>query len=311
MKILAKMIAVGAAVVAVTGCSTPENLRLLREPALPPVAVAKATLGGPYYRDISIQEVHGAPEFRFFDGNGVINTRPTRAHMLSILEQDLSNSDMLADNRIESRYMLYIEVEDLKGPDVFVWTDKLASARVTFRLVNWRTGAVARQLTETAQFVAPYPGVTPEVGRAALAGAFLGGVTALAINDNIRASSSGGHGLTDLEATLAGGAYGFAVTGLAGADIQPTGALKGGYASEAQRRQFATNEVIHLLMDEFLHDLSKDGTITYKRAVSCQSLNPEKFVYSVRETLDAIGVDCPGARYTSSRLMEVGPSNFS
>jgi hypothetical protein len=312
MKTFTKFVAACAAVSLVAGCASSDNLRLLREPEMPPIAVAKASHAGPYYHNIAIQEVHGAPEFRFLDGNGIINTRPTRKHMLSILAEDLDNADMLAPSRLDAAYMLYVEVEQLKGPDVVPLSDKLSSARVTFRLVNWRTGAVARQMTEEANFVARSPGITPEAARFATAEALGLAVDAFAINASVRAGTTGTRGLTDLEAALAGGAYG-GVKGLLWAgEQQPAGALKGGYFDGTLRREYATNEVIHLLLDQFLHDVSKeDGTIVFKQAVSCRYLNGEKFADPVTETANAFGIDCPGVHYTSDRLKEVGPSHFS
>jgi hypothetical protein len=311
MKTSSKLAAACAAMSLVAGCASTDTVRLLREPEMPPVAVAKASHAGPYYHNIAIQEVFGAPEFRFLDGNGVVNTRPTRKHMLSILAEDLGNADMLASSRLDAAYMLYVNVEQLKGPDMVPLSDKLSSARVTFRLVNWRTGAVARQMTEEANFVAHSPGVTPETARVATWEALNFAADAFVINASIRASTTGTRGLTDLEAILAGGAYGGVKGTLWAGEQQPTGALKGGYFDGTLRREYATNEVIHLLLDQFLHDLSKDGTIVFKQAVSCRYLNRDKFANPVTETVDAFGVDCPGVRYTSDRLQEVGPSHFS
>lgn len=57
-------LAVAAVCLAVTGCASSSEMRALRQPAMPPAMVAKAVPGREYYRNIALQDVQGAPEFR-------------------------------------------------------------------------------------------------------------------------------------------------------------------------------------------------------------------------------------------------------
>ena len=144
----------------ISGCASSDTLHLSREPVMPEMAVIKAAETGPYYRNISIQDVQGAPEFHLFDGGGVITTRPTRKQVFDIYNYDLKNSELLAASRASSEYMLYVDFKDLHGPDVWVGSNKRASARIVFNLVRWRSGEVIkRQETEVA-YLAESPGVT-------------------------------------------------------------------------------------------------------------------------------------------------------
>jgi hypothetical protein len=58
-------------------------------------------------------------------------------------------------------------------------------------------------------------------------------------------------------------------------------------------------------------DLSRDGSVIYKRAVSCRALNPDGWggPYLV-ETADAYAVDCPGMRYNNSPTTQAYPTRF-
>ena len=153
-----------------SACTTQDTLRLMRQPAMPPVAVPKASPLKDFYRNVSIQEVDGAPEFRWFDGGAVVTTRPTRAQILQFLTRKLDAADLLAPNRTDSEYMLYVKFDELRGPNVWPLSDKLASARVTFRLVRWRTGQVVREKTIETGYRAKFPGIPPEVVRYGIAG---------------------------------------------------------------------------------------------------------------------------------------------
>jgi hypothetical protein len=153
-----------------SACASERDLELLRQPSMPPVAVAKASAAGPFYRSISIQDVAGTPEFRWFDGDGVFNTRLTRVQAIKILRDELTRADMLAPKRIDSKYMLYVRFDDLRGPDVWIGSDKLASAKITFRLVEWRTGRLIKEYSVEASYRARWAGVTPDMVRAAIAG---------------------------------------------------------------------------------------------------------------------------------------------
>lgn len=275
----------------VSGCATQQDVRRLRQPVLPIVAVVKATPQRELYRNIAIQEVQGAPEFHWLDGGGVITTRPTRAEVLNVLTEQLEAADLLAPSRLDSDYVLYVAFDDLRGPNVILGTDKLASARVTFRLVRWRTGEVVRSKTVEASYRARWAGVTPEVGRAAAGGA-IGGLVIGAYADE------------GLLATLADGA----LLGLVSAQDPATkrrptapneeiGAFSGG-----ARRAAATRGLLDLAFDGFMTDLSRDGAVRFKQAVSCYALNPDGHrAAMVTETRDAFAVDCPGARYVESQ----------
>ena len=78
LRSLSKVVAALSLLTIAAGCASQETVQALREPSLPPVAVLKAEQGGKLYRNISIQEIEGAPEFRWFDGGAVLTTRPTR-----------------------------------------------------------------------------------------------------------------------------------------------------------------------------------------------------------------------------------------
>uniref|UniRef100_UPI00143C65B4 hypothetical protein n=1 Tax=Caulobacter sp. SSI4214 TaxID=2575739 RepID=UPI00143C65B4 len=165
---LAALLASAAA--ALGACATRDEVAALRQPPLPPAVVAKASPARAFYRNVVVQSVEGAPEFRWFDGGGVVTTRPTRVQVVQSLGDHLRKAEMLAPSRLDAEYMLYTTFEDLRGPNVWLGTDKLASARVTFRLVRWRTGEVVREKTIDAAYEARWTGVTPEIARAAIAG---------------------------------------------------------------------------------------------------------------------------------------------
>ncbi|ENZ82515.1 hypothetical protein [Caulobacter vibrioides] len=165
---LAALLASAAAVLG--ACATRDEVAALRQPPLPPAMVAKASPARAFYRNVVVQSVEGAPEFRWFDGGGVVTTRPTRVQVVQSLGDHLRKAEMLAPSRLDAEYMLYTTFEDLRGPNVWLGTDKLASARVTFRLVRWRTGEVVREKTIDAAYEARWTGVTPEIARAAIAG---------------------------------------------------------------------------------------------------------------------------------------------
>lgn len=156
-----------------SACASREDVAALRQPAMPPLAVAKASPARPFYRNVAVQAVEGAPEFRWFDGGAVITTRPTRVQVVDGLNRRLLRAEMLAPSRVDAEYMLYTTFDELRGPDVWLGTEKLASARVTFRLVRWRTGEVVREKTVEAGYAVRWTGATPEVVRSAIGGPLL------------------------------------------------------------------------------------------------------------------------------------------
>jgi hypothetical protein len=141
-------------------CATREDVALLRQPPMPPRAVAVASPARPFYRNVAVQAVEGAPE------SGLFNTRPTRAEVLDSLTDHLRRADMLAPSRLDAEYVLYADFDDLRGPNVWPGADKLASARVTFRLVRWRTGQVVREKTVDASYESRWTGLTSGVAGA-------------------------------------------------------------------------------------------------------------------------------------------------
>lgn len=350
-----------------SACATREEAAALRQPAMPPLAVAKASPARAFYRNVAVQAVEGAPEFRWFDGGGLITTRPTRVQVVDGLNQRLLRAEMLAPSRLDAEYQLYTNFEELRGPDVWFGTDKLASARVTFRLVRWRTGEVVREKTVEAGYAVRWTGLTPEVARAALGGPLLASKdTALApiggavlgvglgyyVNQNFvayiadaplagligaqEAAKIGGPSryvpgfasafstavavgtasgrFSDLEAMLAGGAITAAgatagpqpVWRATAADGEITSAFAGG-----ARRDAAARGLMDLAFDTFMNELSRDGSVVYKTAVSCRALNGDagRGPY-LAETATSYAVDCPGARYNDAKTAKAFPKRF-
>lgn len=299
-------------------CATSEEAHMLRQPPIPPVSVVQAAPHSVFWRNVVVQEVRGAPEFRWFDGGAILTTRPTRVQTVQMLDAKLGATKLLAPNRIDAQYHLYVDFHDLRGPDVWLGSDKLASARMTFRLVHWRTGEVVKEQLVEASYRSNWAGITPEQARSFIAGPIgrakdnpiqpLGGLIGGAIvgyylNDVLIANSDV-RGLSDFEAALAGGLLG-GVGGLVASPADETRRVSATaeYAAfdGTQRRFAATGGLINLAFDRFMTDLGRDGSIVEKRAVSCASLNPNGGRFAVlRETADAYAVDCQGARYHES-----------
>ncbi len=350
-----------------SACATRDEVAALRQPPLPPAAVAKASPARAFYRNVALQSVEGAPEFRWFDGGGVVTTRPTRVQVVDSLNDHLLKAEMLAPSRLDAEYMLYTTFEALRGPNVWLGTDKLASARVTFRLVRWRTGQVVREKTIEASYEARWTGVTPEIARAAIAGPLgvsrdrvlalpggaIGGVAlgyyvnqnlvvsiadapyaglygaaqAAAIGGPTRADpgfdaafsaavavgTASGH-FQDLEAMLAGGAISAASAAAGprpvGRDVSSSGEVTTAFNGR-NRRLAATRGLMDLAFDMFMSELSRDGSVVYKTAVSCRQLNGEA-VHGphLAETATAYGVDCPGATYNDAKTANAYPRRF-
>jgi hypothetical protein len=363
-KPLKALIAMTGSAVLLSACANADDIRALRQPAMPPVAVAKAAPHKPFFHNVSVQEVEGAPEFRWFDGGAIVTTRPTRVQVVETLTQHLDRADMLAQSRLDGEYMLYVRFDDLRGPSVWLGTDKLASAKVTFSLVRWRTGELVKQSTVETSYRAAWTGFTPDMTRAALAGplgaskdAVLappgGGLLGLAlgyyVNQNLvvsiadapyaglvganealktggldrapvgfaaafasAAAIGGASGrFTDLEAMLAGGvitAAGAAAGPVPAArPISTSGEVTTAFGGRA-RRLAATRGLLDLAFDQFMAELSTDGSVNYKTAVSCAALNGDsgRGPY-LRETASAYAVNCPGSRYNESKTQQVYP----
>ena len=66
-----------------------------------------------------------------------------------------------------------------------------------------------------------------------------------------------------------------------------------------------------LAFDQFMAELSEDGSVNYKTAVSCAALNglSRKGPY-LRENASSYAVDCPGSSYNESKTQQVYPSRF-
>lgn len=364
--LLKSALAVCGSALLLAGCASSDEVRALRQPAMPPVAVAKASPARPFYRNIAIQEIQGAPEFRWFDGGAVMTTRPTRKQIFDQLSTHLDNADMLAP-RLDAEYMLYVQFDALRGPDVWLGTDKLASAAITFRLVRWRTNELVFEKTVETSYRAHWTGFTPEMIRAGIAGpagvtqdsvavpiggvlgglmlgyfvneklvvsifdapfaGSLGGSEAVAIDGPNRynpgfeaafttalAVGTARGRFTDLESMLAGGAI-LGAAGLAGpapvSRPMAAGDVVTSQFNGTARRFAATRGLVDLAFDQFMGDLRRDGSVVYKRAVSCRALNPDGYRGPhLVETSDAYAVDCPGARYNASPSTGVYPARF-
>ena len=364
-KPLKALLAMAAPALLLSACASTDDVRALRQPPMPPVAVAKASAHKPFFRNVSLQAVEGAPEFRWFDGGAIVTTRPTRLQMVETLSRHLGRADMLAPSRLDGEYMLYVRFDDLRGPNIWLGTDKLASARVTFRLVRWRTGELVRESTVETSYRAEWTGFTPEMTRAALGGPLLasrdavlapvgGALKGVAlgyyVNQNlavsiaeapyaglvgaVEASRIGGLGrapagfagafataaavgtasgrFTDLEAMLAGGAI--TAAGAAAGPVpvaravSANGEVTTAVAGRA-RRLAATRGLMDLAFDQFMAELSEDGSVTYKTAVSCAALNGQSGRGPfLRETASRHAVDCPGSSYNESKTQQVYPS---
>lgn len=179
------MFMVGAAACALaTACASTEDVRALRRPTLPPTQVALADPHTRLYESIAIYEINGVPEFRLFDGGSVITTQPTRADVASLFSAWLDAADMLAPNIHESRYLLSLSFDDVRGPDVIWFTDKHARATVTYTLSDRRTREPLFTGTYEAHLQARMPGVTPEMVRAGIASGLLGAALGPAVRDS-------------------------------------------------------------------------------------------------------------------------------
>jgi hypothetical protein len=311
-----------ATTILVAGCASQSELREQRRPPLPPMAVVKATPGGPYYHNISIEEVYGAPEFRLFDGGGLITTRPTHKDVLEVYEDDLNRADLLASDRLSSEYMLYVKFESLRGPNVWIFTDKQASARIMFHLVRWRTGDVVKSEQVEIAYDSKFPGLTPREAVASSVGLASGLATAYTVTRQVTKEHDVNAFTADIIGGLAGAHVGYDTGKLALLVLntggvgryEPTPLSKSsdlGAFNGTVRRADAVRSMLDIALDEFLNEVSKDGSIQYMKAVSCSSINP----YGTRESFvanmgDAYGIDCPGAKFFASRLFQAYPKNF-
>jgi hypothetical protein len=282
---------VGVAAMWLSGCASDENVKLVRQPAMPPVVVARAAPTGPYWQNVSLQAVEGAPEFRWFDGDAVLTTRPTRQQALDVFSDDLSRVGMLAPTRVDSDYMLYVKFEDLHGPDVIWFSDKHASAAITFRLVNWRTGQVVKAKRIIAAYEADAGGLTPEAVRYAIFGPI--GL----------ANDSPLPGPVEAEDLVV--RYIF----LERTPISEVAQI--GPANGTYRRIAAWHGLLNLAFDEFMDELSTDGSINYKRAVGCDTLTGQRVRQVERLESDrAYAVDCSDSHYLESMTHRVYPTSF-
>jgi hypothetical protein len=285
-----------------SGCATDEGLRLSRQATLPPAYVVKANRDHDLYRNVVIEEVAGAPEFRWFDGGALLTTRPTRAQVIWALDEDLARTDLAAPTRVGSEYMLYVKFEDLHGPDVWMFSDKEASARIKFRLVRWRTGQVVKQADIAVAYQAKFNGIQPEVIRERIAGPI--GVANTTPFEPVTIFTYTTESSRDLFVDP---------LALSRRGKSLTNASELGPFSGTDRRYAATRGMLSLAFDEFMDELSKDGSVTYKRAVACTDLNASYSSHSAAfmlETPDAYAVDCPGSYYIASRVRAMYPSQF-
>ena len=165
------MAGLSAALLATGGCASTSDMAVLRQHALPPLYVMKASKSREFYHNVWLQEVSGAPEFRWFDGGAVLTTRPTRVQTLRMLKIKLDNADMLASSVLDADYLLRVTFNDLRGPDVVPGSDKLASACITFELSDrHHPGRIVYTKTVETSYRVRWVGITPEAARAFIAG---------------------------------------------------------------------------------------------------------------------------------------------
>jgi hypothetical protein len=290
-----------AAGLLISGCMTDEGQRLARQPPMPPAVVLKAEPSSSLYRNVTIEEVTGAPEFRWFDGDSVLTTRPTRAQILLRLENYLLRTDMGAPSKIQGEYMLYVDFRDLHGPDMWWLSDKQASARIYFRLVRWRTGELVKQSEVDVAYTSKFNGMSPNALRYANAVLLANSTSTTPVTVFTYSTRNTGNLIVD-------------PLGLdqPGRPTSASGEL--GPEDGTSRRYAAVNGMLSLAFDEFADQLSKDGSLTYKQAVSCSDINPAYFEYHAMavqvETPTRYGVDCPGAYYKFNRLRALYPKQF-
>lgn len=173
MRVWTKLLGATASIAlfALDGCASQNDLASIRQPTLPPLAVLKADRSREFYHNIVLQEVSGAPEFRWFDGGSILTTRPTRVQTIRMLTQKLDNADMLAPSALDAAYLLRVKFNNLRGPDVIMGSDKLSSASVTFQLSDrYHPEHVILEKTIEASYRARWIGITPEAARAFIAG---------------------------------------------------------------------------------------------------------------------------------------------
>jgi hypothetical protein len=166
------------------GCATQQDVRAMRRPNLPPKSVVLAQKSEPLYRSVAIYEILGAPEFKLFDGDDLWTTRPTRKEVAQQFWQWLYDADMLAVDVRHSKYLLTVEFQDLRGPDVIPFTDKRAHANVRFLLQDTHTKEIVFDHTYEGLMQARMPGVTEEMVRAAIVGGVLGGAIGASLFDD-------------------------------------------------------------------------------------------------------------------------------
>lgn len=192
-----------SAICALGACASTEDVRALRRPELPPSFAARAEYRTPLYENVAVYEVLNVPEVRWFDGEAVFTTRPTRRDVIASLGAWLDTAHMLAPSIGEADYLLTLSFEELRGPDVIWFTDKHASATVHYTLTCQRAhrtrermsygdlrslctapGQIVFEGTYQAQLQARMPGVTPEMVRAAIASGVLSAMLAPEIRDS-------------------------------------------------------------------------------------------------------------------------------
>jgi len=203
MRVLDLLASVSALCVAAGACATSEDVRALRRPVLPGTYLATADHRSPLYENVAIYEVLNVPEVRWFDGQAVYTTRPTRGDVIASVNGWLDAAYMRAPTIGEADYLLTLRFEDLRGPDVLWFTDKHARATVHYTLtcqrahrarprMNYgerqsRCAAPGQTIFEgayEAQLQMRMPGVTPEMVRAGITSGVLSAALAPEIRDS-------------------------------------------------------------------------------------------------------------------------------
>lgn len=163
-------------------CASQSDVRQMRRPALPPQQAILADPGEALYNSVALYEIVGAPEYRLMDAGVPFTTRPTRRDVRDWLNRWLLETRLLAPDVRRARYLLSVEFTGLRGPDLFLFSDKNASSSAIYRLTDVRTGLVVFEMQIDSAFNARMPGVTPDMVRQGITTAAFGGLLVGGVN---------------------------------------------------------------------------------------------------------------------------------
>lgn len=197
----------------------------------------------------------------------------------------LADADMLTDVR-HADFLLSVQFENLRGPNVIPFVDKNAQSTVRYTLEERESRRVIFDHTYDATMQARMPGITPEMARAAIA------VGLIAVAANAEADNSE---TTNAEAAAAGAAAGLAATAPAGLppDDWDSADVLGAFDGTHRRRQ-AVGGMMRQSFNRFLFGLQNAGMLEMRRAVTCNDLNPNGYgTAHISVTDDMVAYDCP------------------